>query len=296
METRASYLLVGSFVLALMVGAVIFVIWITGTTTEQTERYYMRFSESVTGLQVGSQVRFRGIPVGEVASINIVENEKNPNLPIEIEVAADIKADTPIRENTRAVLEIQGITGVSYIQLTSEPGPSPRLRPTKETPKVYIPTKPSQLEKVFHNFPELLAEMTKLAIQGTKLLNDENLKKISQSLDNFESITSNMAKESKDITLFIKRGTEVLDKAGPAVDNVSQAARAMRDASREVETLIAANQQPIADFTSSGLYQLTQFLVEARQLVAAFMRISRKLENNPSRFFFGDELKGYTPK
>ena len=69
METRASYLLVGSFVLAIMAGAVVFVIWVTGTSAEKTVRYHMRFAGSVPGLQVGSQVRFRGIPVGEVKAM-----------------------------------------------------------------------------------------------------------------------------------------------------------------------------------------------------------------------------------
>ena len=55
METRASYLLVGAFVLAIMAGALVFVIWLTGATAEKTVNYHMRFEGSVTGLQVGSQ-------------------------------------------------------------------------------------------------------------------------------------------------------------------------------------------------------------------------------------------------
>jgi len=309
METRASYLLVGSFVLAIMAASVVFVVWLTGATPEKFVRYYMYFEGSVTGLQVGSQVRFRGIPVGEVVEINVVTEEKEDvqDLDIQIEVVADIREDTPIRESTVAVLEVQGITGVSYIQLTSEPGPSKPLKPREKDKKLVIPTRPGQLEKIFQNFPELLAELTALAIQGKKLLNDDNLKSLSNSISNIEHITDVVGQDTEALRSMISRGEELfreatvvlkqvqptLDQVTAALDRGGEAADAVRDAANEMQTMIETNQQPLADFAASGLYELSQFLVEARQLVAALSRISKKLEDDPARFLFGDSQKGY---
>lgn len=297
METRASYLLVGAFVLALMAGAVVFIIWVTGGETTETETYYMRFSSSVTGLQIGSQVRFRGIPVGEVTDIEIVETEDDPTAPILIEVTAEVKASTPIRTNTRATLEIQGITGASFIQLTSEnvPGPAPRLTRTAKNEKLYIETRPSAIEKVFQSFPELLTQLTELATQGTKLLSNENLQHITQSLASLDQIAREMA-ENKDLKVLISQAREVLETTGPAIKNIGDAAEGMNGAAREIETLIRNNQQPIADFTASGLYELTTFLVEARDLVASLQRLTKRVEDDPARFLFGDQQQGYQPR
>lgn len=321
METRASYLLVGSFVLAIMAGAVVFVIWLTGTTVEKTVQYHLRFSGSVTGLQIGSQVRFRGIPVGEVKSMNIVEDETDPSKPIHIEVMIQIRADTPVRESTRAVLEVQGITGVSFVQLTSAPQPGPRLEPSTRKKKAYIQTKPSSIEKIFKNFPELLAELTALASQGRKLLNDENLGKISRSLTHVEEIAANIAEESDSLGALITEGRGLLQEGRglmaegrlafkevppvlkeasaaaqsitDAADDIGGTARSFRKTSREIEVMIKTNQQPIADFMATGLYDVSQFFVEARQLVADLARLTKKMESDPARFFFGDQHEGY---
>lgn len=299
METRASYLLVGSFVLALMLSSVAFVVWMTGgSQAEKTLVYHMRFEGSVTGLQVGSQVRFRGIPVGQVKSIDIIEDETDPKKPISIEVAVEIKENIPLRENTRAVLEAQGITGVSFVQLVAEAeGSDARLaKPTKKQ-KVYVLTKPSSIEKIFKSFPELLAELTVLTVQAKKLLTDENIERITATLGNIETISANMAKDSDDITALFREGREVLEAATPAIVRFAKSASAIEDAAREIETMIKTNQQPIADFAATGLYDLSQFFVEARQLVQALSRISKKLDKDPARFLFGDpSSRGYKPQ
>ena len=72
METRASYVVVGTFVLALFAAAFGVVIFLTRANLEDAPRPYMSyFSGSVTGLQIGSAVRYRGVPVGTVTDIRI---------------------------------------------------------------------------------------------------------------------------------------------------------------------------------------------------------------------------------
>ena len=199
--------------------------------------------------------------------------------------------------NTRATLEIQGITGASFIQLTSEnvPGPAPRLTRTAKNEKLYIETRPSAIEKVFQSFPELLTQLTELATQGTKLLSNENLQHITQSLASLDQIAREMA-ENKDLKVLISQAREVLETTGPAIKNIGDAAEGMNGAAREIETLIRNNQQPIADFTASGLYELTTFLVEARDLVASLQRLTKRVEDDPARFLFGDQQQGYQPR
>ena len=78
METKGSYIAVGSFVVALAVGLVIFVIWLGQLSVSQaTNTYVANFSGSINGLSVGSAVRFQGIPAGEVTAFQINPNNFN---------------------------------------------------------------------------------------------------------------------------------------------------------------------------------------------------------------------------
>jgi phospholipid/cholesterol/gamma-HCH transport system substrate-binding protein len=98
METRASYILVGSFVLGLIGAAFVFVIWLAGARFEAAPtRYLVYFEGSVTGLAVASPVRYRGVPVGSVTDIRI-----DPENIARIRVTAEISAETPIKTDTEA--------------------------------------------------------------------------------------------------------------------------------------------------------------------------------------------------
>src|SRR5262249_39650655 len=109
METRASYIAVGAFVLLLILGAVGFVVWVGKfRAQEQFARYDSLFSGSVTGLQVDGTVRYRGVPVGRI--IDIAIDQKNIE---KVRVTIEIDADTPVRTDTVASIELQGITGIT---------------------------------------------------------------------------------------------------------------------------------------------------------------------------------------
>jgi len=79
------------------------------------------FTGDVTGLGVGSAVRYRGVPVGTVRDIRL-----DPTNVEQVQVLMDVSADAPIKEDTIAQLALQGITGVAFIQLTG--GQIPPLR------------------------------------------------------------------------------------------------------------------------------------------------------------------------
>lgn len=113
METRAPYALIGFFVLA-VIGAVFgFVYWLhnTGGLGERAV-YRVRFENNVSGLLTGAAVLFNGIRVGEVTSLGL-----NPDDPREVMATIAVVAATPVRSDTEAGLEFQGLTGVPVIAL-----------------------------------------------------------------------------------------------------------------------------------------------------------------------------------
>jgi phospholipid/cholesterol/gamma-HCH transport system substrate-binding protein len=115
-------------------------------------RYEIAFSGSVSGLQRGGQVLYRGIPVGRVADIRIDPDDVETVL-----VAVEIDRETPIKSDTVATLESQGLTGIAYVQLRGGTKESARLDPDAKPPP-RIASRRSTMERVFESTPELLAD------------------------------------------------------------------------------------------------------------------------------------------
>ncbi|HUL07691.1 MAG TPA: MlaD family protein, partial [Candidatus Acidoferrum sp.] len=142
METRASYIAVGAFVLVLILGLVGFVIWVGKFRgAEEFARYDILFAGSVTGLQVDGTVRYRGIPVGRIIDIRV--DPANIEM---VRVTIEVKADTPVRTDTDASIELQGITGVTYVLLKGGKQDSPALPVTMKEPYPQIHSIPSRIE------------------------------------------------------------------------------------------------------------------------------------------------------
>ena len=113
METRANHVVIGSFVLVVVIGLFGFVLWLAKIEIDQEFAYYrVTFVEAVSGLSLGGDVRYNGIPVGAVTAIEIARDD-----PSKVQVTLEVARETPVRADTVAKLELQGITGVAFIQL-----------------------------------------------------------------------------------------------------------------------------------------------------------------------------------
>lgn len=129
METRANYAIVGLFAVIVIFAAFGFIYWMSeygrGGPTAQL---IIRIPGSANGLSVGSPVRFNGIPVGSVRSLFI--DKADPKFSIAM---TEIRADAPVTASSKAILEIQGLTGAAYIELSGgEPGDREILREAME--------------------------------------------------------------------------------------------------------------------------------------------------------------------
>ncbi|MDH5557896.1 MAG: MlaD family protein, partial [Alphaproteobacteria bacterium] len=170
METRASYLIVGLFVIAGMIGLVFAAMWITGTRTDEAVALYdIYFDGNVSGLKPGNVVQYRGIPVGGVVDMRI-----DPDNVERVLVTIEVDADTPIREDTEATLALQGITGLSYIQLTGGTQAAAELKAATGQRRPVIKSRPSELAAIFEAAPELLNRAIGVIAQLEKLLGPEN--------------------------------------------------------------------------------------------------------------------------
>jgi phospholipid/cholesterol/gamma-HCH transport system substrate-binding protein len=323
METRASYILVGSFVLGLIGAAFAFVVWLTSVQFEEVPKEYLvYFQGSVTGLSVSSPVRYRGVPVGSVTDIRI-----DPDNIERIRVTVEISAETPIKSDTEAMLQLQGITGIAYILLTGGTQEAVPLLPEKGKKLAVIPHRLSGLDQVLDSAPELFEKAVILADRLARLFDDRNLASVAKMLENTEKLVGTVAARSGQLGQLIddagatvealRRGSDsiealttdlrgkivpltnqatgALKDAGTTMADIRSTARSLDKAADLIEAVIAENRAPLRDFTTGGLYEISHFVAEARTLVNGLARLSAQIERSPARFFFGDTQKGYRP-
>jgi phospholipid/cholesterol/gamma-HCH transport system substrate-binding protein len=112
MESRANYALVGLFTLAVIAAMFGFVYWFGSGAGGRKQDVRVIFTGTVTGLGRGSSVLFNGLRVGEVKEIGL-----QPNDPRRIFGVIEVDNTTPLRVDTRARIEAQGLAGVVALQL-----------------------------------------------------------------------------------------------------------------------------------------------------------------------------------
>lgn len=173
METEKYYFRIGIF-LMLTFGA--FAFYLSSINQEFEKRSFVRysiyFSSAVTGLDEGAPVKLKGIDVGRVVLINFDATQND-----RIHVITDIYDSAPIREDTIATLEYQGITGTSYIALSNKGTSSALMKKKPPEGEKYpvIQSQQSELQAVLSGAPEVMGRFARVADQATKLLSDENI-------------------------------------------------------------------------------------------------------------------------
>ena len=180
MNNRVNYTFVGFLVLlgvALMLG---FTYWLLQPASENIKKKYLiYFDESVLGLNINAAVKYRGIQVGEVSRLRI-----NPKNTEQVEVLISVLKTTPIKADTVAKLTSQGITGLSYINLSLGSNNAPPLKLNKGEEYPVIKTTPSFFENFEKSLGSVSTKVSKTLTQTERLLADENQKQFSLLLKN----------------------------------------------------------------------------------------------------------------
>lgn len=276
METRSSYVVVGTFVLAMVVLLFASVIYIAKIQFDEvTVPYHIYFDGSVTGLQEGSAVRYRGVAVGVVSDIRIAPDDAS-----KVRVTIDLPSATPITQDAVASIEMQGITGIAYIQIFGGARGSPPLERTMGNVPV-IPSRPSQISEVLDNAPQLLNNLIDLSQKAQGFLSEENARKTANILTNLEALSA----DAKDAV------ADFRNVAGRA-DTLSAD---LVDTSKIFRGMLAENREPIRDFTTTGLYDAALLIAELRELVGNMSRIASQVQRDPGGFLLAGPRAGVEP-
>lgn len=206
METRANYVLIGAFALAGFLGLLAFFLWFANIQLDRQFAYYDIDFPTVSGLTDASDVRFSGLPVGQVVDVRL-----SPAQDGRVRVRVEIDADTPVRTDSIATIEAQGVTGVSYVGITSGTPDAPLLSRASPDDIPIIDAGQSVLQSLSQNAPEILSETLGIVRDLRELIGGENQVRVQSILENVEDSTASFASALED---FSEVSATVSDFAG----------------------------------------------------------------------------------
>ncbi len=265
METRASHVLVGSFVIVLIAALFGFIIWLARVDSGATKDFDIMVIGSVAGLNQGSLVSYNGVPVGNVTTIALVKDQPNA-----VRVRIRVSQDTPVYTGTVAGLESQGLTGATLVQLSGamQVG-TPLVEPGPFGVPV-IPSKRSTLEKLFVSIPEVLQRATDVLDDLKDVLNDKNKLAIGGILANTERLTNSLAAQSPLLASSLQElNGAVVDLRG-SLASVTKLADSTSLAVNEDARPLLKDLRTLAQSTDATVQKLDAILGDAKPGLKAF--------------------------
>jgi phospholipid/cholesterol/gamma-HCH transport system substrate-binding protein len=253
METRANYALIGLFTLLVVAAGFFFVYWFAVSETGQARRELrIVFEGSVAGLSRGSAVNFNGLRVGEVAQLRIDTDD-----PGKVIGRVLIDPNTPVRADTSARLEYQGLTGIAQVSLTGGSPAAPMLAATQDEPIPTIVAEPSDFQDLIESARNI-ARATADTLERVNRLVDQNDQTITATVRNVEQFSRALSDNAPAIDRFLGQVGEAAERIGPLADSLDEL-------SRNMNTIVAAvDPQTVAD-TVRNVESFTETLADSRE-------------------------------
>ncbi|HEX8045205.1 MlaD family protein [Rhizobium sp.] len=275
METKANYTIVGFFTLLVIAAAFGFVYWMAeyGRGGPMVE-LVVRIPGSANGLSVGSPVRFNGIQVGSVQGLSIDADDPNYSLAF-----TEVRADAPVYTSTKAILEIQGLTGAAYIELSGgRNGDENILKRSVDTGKraVLLADQSSvtnllnTADKILNRANDTIGDIQGFVSDSRAPLTDtvRNAQTFSKALsdnsDNIDKFLASMGQLSdtfKNVSTRIDSTLEAVEKLVRAVDankinevvnNANKITANVADATTDLKATVAAFKQTADTYNAFG--------------------------------------------
>ena len=136
--------------------------------TRELDVYTVRFTESVSGLEVGAQVKYNGVRIGQITDIAIDQDDLE-----RVVATLEIRKGTPVKADSQAVLVAMGITGLRFVEITGGTSRSKLLQPGDEIPSG------KSLLGTLEGKAEDIAVRTEMALDKiNRVLSDQNIQRV----------------------------------------------------------------------------------------------------------------------
>src|SRR5579862_1790337 len=266
METRANYVLIGSFTLAVIAAAFGFVLWFQSLhTTKLRSPLRIIFEGPAAGLRNGGSVNFNGIRIGEVISVKL----DNPRRVVAL---AMVENTAPLRKDTLVGLEFQGLTGVAAISLKGGEEAAPAV-PLDQDGIPVLTADPNRLQDV--------TEAIRGTLQNINKIVADNQTAVKNSLANLETFTQSLARNSEKIDAIMGRVDGVMGKA----DNLMLGLNTLAGGKEGGELFLTV--KSIRELAEDFDKRSGALMADGRRTLADISRAVNNLDRNPTRLLFG---------
>jgi phospholipid/cholesterol/gamma-HCH transport system substrate-binding protein len=292
METRAHHLVIGSFAVGITLALVMFLLWIGKVELNREYQYYdLVFTGSVSGLSVAGDVLYNGIKVGEITKIDL-----DPDNPDHVLVRVRVRKDTPVKTDSVASMDSQGLTGVASILISGGTEKAGPLTAVENQLYPIIPTKKSTFQELFAGTPELINRGNKLLERASQFLSDDNQKIFADTLIDIHRLTKNLANASDRLDSITANVDELSKNANILIKgDARQTFADVRGVVADIRQVMSDARGPLRDFARSGLPELLLLISDARQMIGTIDRAAQRFESSPSSILFGDKASEYNP-
>jgi phospholipid/cholesterol/gamma-HCH transport system substrate-binding protein len=252
METRANYALVGFFTLTVIAAALGFIYWFAaGQGNGARVSYRVVFQGSVSGLVRGSPVRFNGLRVGEVTTIDFL-----PNDPSRMAAQIDVDARTPVKTDTRARLEYQGLTGQAAVALSGGASNAPNLTtPDGSRPTIFADR--SDFQDLLETGQRLATRIEGVLLRVDKLVAD-NETSITSTFRSIEVFARALSENSAGVSAF-------LQTVGETAQRISALSVRLESLSTTADELLRTVDGQRLNRTIANVEDFTRALADNRQ-------------------------------
>jgi len=314
METRAHYVAVGAFVLAVISLAFVAVLSLGRVEFAQDlKRYYIFFKGSVTGLSKGSVVQYNGITVGRVVDVRV-----DPDDLEKIQVMVEIDKDlVPIKTDARAFVDTNLLSGVATIQIRGGTRDAKDLEPEPGHRYPTIAAGSSVFQHVTEAGPQLLDRLTVVADNLNALLSEQNRQAVADSLKNVRTITEAFVVPGQKVGELVANANAAVleikslishidqsyaskgglkDEASQVLNDFDRLAKNLVDTNRQLQQVLQENRPGLHEFTQATLAQVGNLVNDMQRFIAGLSRFVASVERDPARLLFGERREGYRPQ
>jgi phospholipid/cholesterol/gamma-HCH transport system substrate-binding protein len=305
METKVNQTVVGAFVLVLGAAGIAAVLWLgSGRLSQKEYRPYLAyFTESVSGLNLHAPVKSRGVAVGSVREISL-----DPTNPERVRLLLEVEKGTPVKEDTVAILGVQGLTGIAYIELSGGTRDSPTLQEAPGDGAPVIRTGPSLMRRLDTAGTTLLSNLDESARRLNDVLDQDTRANLRAAVADLRQVTRAFARRSADLeevvagtaamarngaqaSADLPRLVERLEGAAAAVErmaeSMAQAGRSARLALDGVGAAATGAGAAVQQLEGQALPEIGRLVTELQATSASLGRVSRELEQNPGLLLQG---------
>lgn len=293
-----NYTLVGAFVLALGVVLVAGALWLAsgGAWQTQYDVYQAVEEESVAGLNINAPVKYNGVDVGKVQAIQL-----DPVNPKTVNLFFAIERGTPVKEDTIAILKIQGLTGIAYVELSGGSVASPLLRAMEGRRYPVIQTAPSLSARLENVLSSVLAKLDDTSRNINAMLSKENQDAIRSALADIAVIARTVAARKDSIDTSLLDAAKTLNNTAKASVNMDKLAERIGRAADAVQAMgievaktsistgatVEGVGADVKRFSNQTLPELERLLGELSSLSSSLRVLTEQTRRDPKGFIFG---------